>query len=218
MDDTRQRLLQAATEIFAEKGYEASTIREICSKANANVALVNYHFGDKMELYSEVLVNAFRAPDGAPPPPLPAANPEDGIRRIIRAMLDKALDQSDRSSLRFRLMLHEYAHPSAATPRVVDLTLRPVYDLLRRMIGSIAGIHPDSDQARLCTHSILGQVIHYTRSAPVVAVLWPDLKMTQEQREMIALHIGDMALMHLRLLAASSNAGESRAIGQDTRE
>jgi len=201
MDDTRQRLLQAATEVFAEKGFEAATVREICGRAQANVALVNYHFGDKMELYSEVLVNAFRPPEGTPKPEMPAT-PEEGIRKIIRAMLDKALDQSDQASLRYRLMLHEYAHPSAATPRVVDMTLRPVYDLLRRLVGEVAGLHPDSDQARMCTHSIIGQVIHYTRSGPVVAVLWPDLKMTPEQREMIAEHISAVTLGHLHSLGA----------------
>ncbi|MEO5925978.1 MAG: CerR family C-terminal domain-containing protein [Bryobacteraceae bacterium] len=200
MDDTRQRLLQAATEVFGEKGYDAATIRDICGRANANVALVNYHFGDKMELYTEVLVNAFRPPEGAPPPP-PSATPEESIRKIIRAMLDKALDQSDQASLRYRLMLHEYAHPSAATPRVIDLTLRPVYDLLRKQIGTIAGVDPDSDQARLHVHSILGQVIHYTRSSTVVAALWPDLKMTPEQREMIAEHIAGITLSHLYAIA-----------------
>jgi TetR/AcrR family transcriptional regulator, regulator of cefoperazone and chloramphenicol sensitivity len=216
MDDTRQRLLQAATEIFAEKGYDAATVREICGRAQANLALVNYHFGDKMELYSEVLLNAFRPPEGTPKPEMPT-DPEEGIRKIIRAMLDKALDQSDQASLRYRLMLHEYAHPSTATPRVVTLTLRPVYDLLRKLVGEVAGLDPDSDQARMCTHSIIGQVIHYTRSGPVVAVLWPDLRMTSEQRDMIAQHIGDMTLRHLRALAASSSGGGSKATGPDTR-
>ncbi len=202
MDDTRQRLLTAATEVFAEKGYEASTIREICGRANANVALVNYHFGDKMELYSEVLMAAFKPPEGTPQPSLPA-DPEEGIRKIVRAMLDKALDQSDQANLRYRLMLHEYAHPSSATPKVVELTLRPVYDLLRKLVGQIANIDPDSDQARMCTHSILGQVIHYSRSAPVVAALWPALKMTSEQREMLADHITQTTLVHLKTISAS---------------
>jgi AcrR family transcriptional regulator len=200
MDDTRQRLLEAATEIFAEKGFEATTIREICARAQANVALVNYHFGDKMELYSEVLVKAFTPPEGTPKPALPE-KPEDGIRMIIRAMLDKVLDQGDQSNLRYRLMLHEYAHPSSATPRVVDLTLRPVYDLLRTLVGQIANLRSDSDQVRMCTHSILGQVIHYARSGPVVTALWPALKMTPEQRAMIAGHITSVTLAHLKSIA-----------------
>ena len=54
VDNTRTRLLKAAAEVFAEHGYENATVRQICTRAGANVALVNYHFGDKLELYTEV--------------------------------------------------------------------------------------------------------------------------------------------------------------------
>ena len=54
-DKTRQRLLEAAGEIFAEQGFRQTTVRDICARAGANVAAVNYHFGDKEKLYSEVL-------------------------------------------------------------------------------------------------------------------------------------------------------------------
>jgi len=57
-DQTRQSLLDAATEVFSEKGYHDASTREICRRAKANVAAVHYHFGDKAELYREV----FRRP------------------------------------------------------------------------------------------------------------------------------------------------------------
>jgi AcrR family transcriptional regulator len=50
-DPTREKLLEAAGQIFAEHGFQAATVREICSRAGANVAAINYYFGDKVELY-----------------------------------------------------------------------------------------------------------------------------------------------------------------------
>ena len=59
-DPTKVRLLEAAGEEFAEKGYELARVRSICERAGANLAAVNYHFGDKEQLYLDVLREAHR--------------------------------------------------------------------------------------------------------------------------------------------------------------
>jgi AcrR family transcriptional regulator len=62
-DETRRKLLQAAAEVIAEHGYQAATVREICTRAGANIAAVNYHFGDKLALYTELLKAAVNEAD-----------------------------------------------------------------------------------------------------------------------------------------------------------
>jgi len=198
-DSTRTRLLKAAAEVFAEHGYESATIRQICTRADANVALVNYHFGDKLELYTEVL--RFCLPPGAggsgvslPPA---AAEPSAALRQIVGCMVERAFETGDQANLRFRLMLNEFVRPSGATARIVDVVMRPVYDRLREIAGAILKLPQDHETTRLCVHSILGQVAHFAHSRQVLGLLWPGMKMTPAQREIVADHITQFSSAYL---------------------
>jgi AcrR family transcriptional regulator len=53
--DTRKRLLDATEWLFIESGYEAMSLRHITTRAGANLAAVNYHFGSKEALMQELL-------------------------------------------------------------------------------------------------------------------------------------------------------------------
>ena len=50
-----ERLLHAAGEVFAERGFRAATVRQITERAGVNLAAINYHFHDKGELYARAL-------------------------------------------------------------------------------------------------------------------------------------------------------------------
>ena len=52
---TKESLLKAAQQLFAEKGFEGVSVREIAEKAGANIALISYHFKNKDGLYKECL-------------------------------------------------------------------------------------------------------------------------------------------------------------------
>ena len=198
-DATRTRLLKAAAEVFAECGYENATIRQICNRAHANIALVNYHFGDKMELYTAVLRSAITSPQAAPPQSVPA-NPETALRETIRAMLEKAFEPGGPASLRYRLMFHELVRPTAATARVVHVAMRPLYDRLCELVSAILDLPADHVETSLSVHSIIGQVAYYARSTAVLNALWSEMKMTPPQRELVASHIADMTLTYLHKL------------------
>src|SRR5579872_740133 len=104
-DRTREKLIEAAGRVFAEKGYQGATVREICRQAGANVASVNYTFGDKLGLYTEVLRQSVRAAQGAA---LSAAltsdmRPEQVIRSVITLRL-RSLCSEGRPDWHFRIV------------------------------------------------------------------------------------------------------------------
>lgn len=212
-DRTRTKLLDAAGEVFAEVGYYDATVREICARAGANVAAVNYHFRDKLGLYTDVLRQAVGAAQNEAIRKAldDDAAPEEVLRHAIRAMFQKMCGP-DRPDLRFGLMAHELAHPTPALSRVIDEAIRPIYSRLREIIGTILRLPSDNETTRLCTISVVGQIVHYAHARPVLALLWPELKMTPRQVERIANHIADFSLAYIKATGetAGASSGSSR--------
>jgi AcrR family transcriptional regulator len=207
-DMTREKLIEAAGTVFAERGYRAATIREICRRAGANVAAVNYTFGDKMGLYTEVLRHSVRAAKtAAMTAALDASRtPEDVIRGVIRARL-MSLCQESRPDWSVRLVMHEFSHPTAAMGRVVDEGMRPIYERVRKAVGDIIGLPPDHETTLLSVNSIVGQILFYTFSRPVLARLQPELKLTPAKLDRIADHIADFSLAYLKKVGHGKSHG-----------
>lgn len=205
---TREKLIEAAGHVFAERGYQYATVREICKRAGANVAAVNYTFGDKMGLYTEVLRDSMRA---ARTPAMLAAldpklTPEETIRGVIRARL-MGLCHEERPNWHFRLVTHEFSHPTPAMARVVDEGMKPIYERVRKAVGKLIGLPPDHETTRLAVNSIVGQVLFYTFSQPVLARLQPELKLTPDQLERIADHIAEFSLAYLKKVGHGKHHG-----------
>ncbi len=208
LDLTREKLIEAAGYEFAERGYRGATIRDICRRAGANVAAVNYTFGDKMGLYTEVLRHSVRAAQTAA---MNAAldsslSPEDVIRGVIRARL-MSLCQETRPDWHIRLVMHEFSHPTAAMGRVVEEGMRPIYDRVRKAVGEIIGLPPEHETTRLSLNSIIGQILFYSFSRPVLSRLQPELKLTTDQLDRIADHIAEFSLAYLKKVGHGKRHG-----------
>src|SRR5256885_14188488 len=55
MIDKKTHIIDAAVELFAEKGFEGTSIRDLATKADVNVAMVNYYFGSKEKLFESMV-------------------------------------------------------------------------------------------------------------------------------------------------------------------
>jgi AcrR family transcriptional regulator len=212
-DPTRDKLLDVAGRIFADRGYRAATIREICVAAGANVAAVNYHFGDKLGLYTEAVQQSMRAAEiEAVKSALDLlAPPEDILRAVIRVRL-QSLCKRDRPDWHFRILAHELAQPTPALRHLVNKIGRPIFQRLLGLIGGMIGLPADDDKTRLCAISVMGQILVYVFASPLLAGVWPELKMTPEQVDRIADHIADFSLSYIHNFRSTTFAQGTNGI------
>jgi TetR/AcrR family transcriptional regulator, regulator of cefoperazone and chloramphenicol sensitivity len=209
-DQTAERLIEAAGEVFGEQGFQLATIRDICARAGANVAAVNYHYRDKMGLYLAVLRKSLsrESPDAVRQLVEKNENPEEALGLIIRHILRMMYGTGERNAWHVRIMVHELAHPSAALDLVVEEVIGPIYLTMRQVLSRLLGTPPDHDTTRLCAHSVIGQVVHYAHAREVIARLWPDLKMTKDRLDQIGKHITEFSIYSLRALASRKGASQ----------
>jgi len=197
-DETRVKLLAAAGEVFSDVGFQAATVRDICTRAGVNGAAINYHFRDKLGLYTEALKAAvFSREFPGKQPDLDSAKPEAALRTFISGMF-RQMYLSGQPSWHARLMAHELAHPTPGLATVVEHVIRPRAVLLCKIVSRIIGRDPLDPHTRLCANSIISQVIHYMHARPVIGLLWPDWEFTPESMEIVAGHVTDFSLAALK--------------------
>jgi TetR/AcrR family transcriptional regulator, regulator of cefoperazone and chloramphenicol sensitivity len=189
-DSTRQKLIESAGKVFAEVGFNDATVREICSRAGANVAAVNYYFGDKLGLYTEVLTSSMLAQQETTLIASRAypSDPGAALEALICEWF-KTVHEGGRPSWFARILAHEMGQPTQALDRVAE-AMAGNYLQLRTLVGKLIRRGPNDLRTRLCVHSIVGQVLHYITGRPMLARLWPDLELdNQRQRRAVVEHI-----------------------------
>src|SRR5262247_2714213 len=118
---TEQRLLNAAGEIFAEYGYRAATIRQICERAGANIAAVNYHFGSKDGLYAAVLEEAHArlvSIDIVTQVTRSDASTADKLRALLRQVVGE-IGKRDQGAWELRVLSRELMAPTPMLERMM---------------------------------------------------------------------------------------------------
>jgi AcrR family transcriptional regulator len=155
--ETRQQLLAAAAEVFAEKGFWEGSHAEICAKARINTAAVNYHFGGKEKLYVEAwkhaLAESIRAhpPDGGVSPGAPAAR---RLRGRILAFMQRIADPNNHE---VEIMHREMANPTGLLTEVLPPALEPERQAFRSIVRELLGDAASEQQVTFCEMSLMGQ-------------------------------------------------------------
>ena len=203
---TRRALLDAAADVFAEVGFRAATVRDICRRAGANVAAVNYHFGDKAALYAEVLTEQSRLALARYPNPTEAPDlaPELCFEAFVRSFLQRVLS-AELHARHGRIMAREMVEPTVALDRLVAEAIQPQSVLLRAIVTDLLGGHADAETTRLCGLSVVGQILFYCHCQPVLVRLFPGAKFDDGELDRLTAHITAFSLAAIRGFAAESS-------------
>jgi AcrR family transcriptional regulator len=167
LDPTKVRLIEAAGEEFADKGFECARVRAICDRAGANVAAVNYHFGDKEQLYVETVLHAHRCGMEPADADLPVPDdPTEQLRSFIHDFLKHVLAIHNPDDWRHQLMLREMIHPTSASDVLIREAIRPKSDRLHAILARLC---PDADDRKrnALAFSVIGQCLHYRMARPI---------------------------------------------------
>ena len=201
--DTRQRLIDAAATLFADRGFQNVTVREICRASNANVAAVNYHFGDKAGLYRAVVTFAIqimletnelsqRAGDGL--------SPEEQLRGFVRVLVSRLTGEGPNAWIH-RLMAREMERPTDVLDQVTQQVFKPRMEYLCGVVGAITQLPAADARVMRCVTSL--QVECLVAARPVPKPIARTLGTGAHDLEATISHVVDFSLGGMRAIAAA---------------
>ena len=210
--ETRARLLKAAEQLFAGRGFKDVTVREICRAARANVAAVNYHFGDKLGLYREVLqvaIDAIRETNDAARAAGTGRPPEEKLRRYLVVFLQRVL--SPEYDTVHRLIQREIDQPTPAMDALVEQAARPRLEYLASVVAEMTAGDPTDPTVLYCVGSIMSQTLMYIRKNPIAERLGFTFTPTRANIEAASGRIATFSVAGVRAIAQTRH--QPRAIG-----
>ena len=212
MDGAREKILDAAGRVFAERGYKSATIRQICQAAEVNVAAVNYYFGDKQQLYLETVMQAHRRLSAQfPLPPWPEEMlPAIKLSGFVRAMLARMIG-GKATPWEQQLMLREVLHPTSACRELVEEYFRPLLESLLSILGELLPDDTPPHQQRQVAFSIIGQCLFYRIAGDIVEMMAANDDQNHFSIEQLAEHITGFSL------AAISGASQANDRDENAR-
>jgi AcrR family transcriptional regulator len=210
-DTTRERIVEAAGEFFAKSGFEATTVRDICQAAEANVAAVNYYFGDKQRLYVEAVVRAhrWRMERVKLPEWSETTKPQTKLADFVATFI-RRVRTGPGDTWHTRLIMREMADPSAACAELVQSSIRPQFEILIGILRELLPADASDETLRLTAFSIVGQCLFYHFADPVIRNLLNEADYAALDVDKLASHIAQFSLASIKQRSRAARTGAAR--------
>lgn len=194
--NTRERLLEAARGLFAERGYHNATVRDIAARAHTNLASINYYFRSKDDLYREVLSHSFRKTIETEEPGEEATTREDRLRAFIRSLVPKSVEDGN-GAQHMRLVAWEMLSPTGALDHIEETEIKPHLDRAKDAVRPF--LAPDTSPADLGATALwlVGQCLIFRGLAERMRLGLMPVPTDGDHAERLVALISDLALKGL---------------------
>lgn len=197
--NTKQRLLDAARGLFAERGYHNATVRDIAARARTNLASINYYFRSKDDLYREVMRSSFQEPRndaGEPAGIAEEASPEERLRAFVRRLIPLSEEEAGDEQHK-RLLAWEMLSPTGAIEAVEEWEIKPHLDAAREIVRPF--IPGEATPADLTATALwlIGQCLVFRRLAAAAGNGFRPIALTPESSGELAEMVAALALRGL---------------------
>lgn len=209
---TRERLLKAGMEQFATKGFEKTTVRDICKQADANLNAIKHHFGDKWELYLAVLEHCRTTggPSIVPDIPLDASAEKQlhlFVHSVVKTMFKRR--QSSVAKFGFQLMMRELQNPTGALQIGMKFVILPHWKRLNSILEKLLPEGIDEVSQHLLAFSVIGQINSYRFNEPIMKFVISKTEYDRISAKRVAEHITRVTLAAARSYHSESEDGQA---------
>ena len=173
--DARSRLVLAALRLFAEKGYESTSTREICQAAQTNISSIRYYFGDKAGLYRAAYTECTAdMPCSGNMERYTGLSIEAALTLLFKEFLEP-LKKGEELRLLMKLHYREILEPTGVWQEQIDAEIKPKHDAVVAMLKQHFGLQrTDTDVHRLA-FAIIGMAVHFYVGQDIVAAIAPNM-------------------------------------------
>jgi AcrR family transcriptional regulator len=201
--ESRERQIVVAAELFASRGFNGVSVRDVAAAADVNVAAISYHFGGKQGLYQAALERLMEemAPVGRPviehingifaegPPDklVLRETMEFVVRHILSTMLSGDLPQWVTQTV-----LREFQQPTPDYRPMLDERVLPLHQAIRRVVAAALDIDGATPNAILLSHAVMGQIMVFaaTRRVVLEELSWDDFSDGRLEQVIEAANVG----------------------------
>jgi len=196
-ENKREKILKVAEKLFGEKGFKGVSIREITTKAQANVSAVNYYFGNKKRLYlavfEELWIKRAQAQRSYLQKRLAAYKSLDiniFVKEVILSFLTGPISR-DIKKYHHALIQKEFNEPSEALDLVLQKAIFPMLNLLVNTLESIYPGNLSSEQKMIYAITLIAISIHFNLVGENLFKIIPFLS-KENQQELVVQTISDL--------------------------